>query len=248
MTWPTSRTAMPRVLAAWIRRGRDLADLADVAGRPLDLGAGDGLHRVDDDEVGLDRLDLAQHRGEIGLGGEEQRGGHRLDALGPHPDLGGRLLAADVEDVLAAAGGGAATSSSSVDLPIPGSPATRTTEPGTRPPPRTRSSSPTPVPRGRGVVDVDLGDAQRRAADRRGGGGADGRHADLGDRAPGLALAAPADPLDGGPAALGTAEPARPCRRPGCHAADGRRAHRHRSGGAPLRLGRPARPRAVGAG
>src|SRR5438270_8970591 len=39
----------------------------------------------------------------------------------------------------------AATSSSSVDLPTPGSPATRMTAPGTRPPPSTRSSSPTPL-------------------------------------------------------------------------------------------------------
>lgn len=41
----------------------------------------------------------------------------------------------------------AATSSSSVDLPTPGSPATSTTAPGTRPPPSTRSSSGTPVER-----------------------------------------------------------------------------------------------------
>src|SRR5690606_38429046 len=35
--------------------------------------------------------------------------------------------------------------SSSVDLPTPGSPPTRTTDPGTSPPPSTRSNSPTPV-------------------------------------------------------------------------------------------------------
>ena len=39
----------------------------------------------------------------------------------------------------------AATSSSKVDLPTPGSPASSTTAPGTRPSPSTRSSSPTPV-------------------------------------------------------------------------------------------------------
>src|SRR5699024_8901287 len=39
----------------------------------------------------------------------------------------------------------AATSSRSVDLPTPGSPARRTTAPGTIPPPSTRSNSPTPV-------------------------------------------------------------------------------------------------------
>lgn len=41
----------------------------------------------------------------------------------------------------------AATSSSRVDLPTPGSPASSTTAPGTRPPPSTRSSSGTPVER-----------------------------------------------------------------------------------------------------
>src|SRR5690348_6917330 len=41
----------------------------------------------------------------------------------------------------------AAAVTSSVDLPTPGSPASRTTEPATRPPPSTRSSSGTPVGR-----------------------------------------------------------------------------------------------------
>ena len=44
-----------------------------------------------------------------------------------------------------------ATSSSRVDLPTPGSPATRTTAPGTSPPPRTRSSSSTRVGTARAV-------------------------------------------------------------------------------------------------
>jgi hypothetical protein len=46
----------------------------------------------------------------------------------------------------------AATSSSRVDLPTPGSPASSTTAPGTRPPPRTRSSSSTPVGRALAIV------------------------------------------------------------------------------------------------
>ena len=49
---------------------------------------------------------------------------------------------------------------------MPGSPATRTTAPGTRPPPSTRSSSLTPVRRRRGVLDVDLADPQGRRATR----------------------------------------------------------------------------------
>ena len=46
----------------------------------------------------------------------------------------------------------AATSNSSVDLPMPGSPASRITAPGTRPPPSTRSSSRTPVERNEASV------------------------------------------------------------------------------------------------
>src|SRR5690625_1646932 len=45
----------------------------------------------------------------------------------------------------------AATSSRRVDLPAPGSPATRTTAPGTLPPPRTRPGARTPVARARAV-------------------------------------------------------------------------------------------------
>ncbi len=47
----------------------------------------------------------------------------------------------------AAAAAWDAAASSSVDLPTPGSPASRTTAPGTRPPPSTRSSSSSPVGR-----------------------------------------------------------------------------------------------------
>ena len=55
----------------------------------------------------------------------------------------------------------AATSSSSVDFPTPGSPASSTTAPGTRPPPSTRSSSDTPVGRARAVSSATS--AMRRA-------------------------------------------------------------------------------------
>ncbi len=93
-----------------------------------------------------------------------------------------------------------ATSSSSVDLPTPGSPASRTTDPGTMPPPSTRSSSGTPVGLARAGVTLivaigragssgvrglsDRSDAgQRRAAGR------------VDDRAPLTALGAAAEPL-----------------------------------------------------
>src|SRR5882757_3543927 len=64
-----------------------------------------------------------------------------------------RTCAADSSPVMyrtgAAAAAWDAAASSSVDLPTPGSPASRTTAPGTRPPPSTRSSSETPVGRAR---------------------------------------------------------------------------------------------------
>ena len=41
----------------------------------------------------------------------------------------------------------AAACSSSVDLPMPGSPPSSTSDPGTTPPPSTRSNSPMPVER-----------------------------------------------------------------------------------------------------
>ena len=55
----------------------------------------------------------------------------------------------------------------SVDLPMPGEPPSRTSEPGTRPPPSTRSSSPMPVREPRRAL--------RRCTSRSGTGAAGGR-------------------------------------------------------------------------
>ena len=58
----------------------------------------------------------------------------------------------------------------SVDLPIPGEPPSRTSEPGTRPPPSTRSSSPMPVLRrgARSALTSRSGTRPRHAARRAG--------------------------------------------------------------------------------
>ena len=101
----------------------------------------------------------------------------------------------------------AATSSSSVDLPTPGSPASRTTAPGTRPPPSTRSSSATPVARAAAASSIGTwpigtaGAVTGPAAPCVRGAAAPASAT----RAPGLALAAAPDPLGGLPAALGAA-------------------------------------------
>src|SRR5438309_2797862 len=70
----------------------------------------------------------------------------------------------------------AAHCSTNVDLPMPGSPPTRTTEPGTIPPPRTKSNSGNPV-RQRSAAPTPM-------SDRRTGGRADGSGGPLTARPP----------------------------------------------------------------
>ena len=75
---------MPRALATWISEAATSRTWRDVAGRALDLAAGDGLDRVDDERSGLTASIWPSTVAEVGLGGQEQRRGHRLDALGAH--------------------------------------------------------------------------------------------------------------------------------------------------------------------
>ncbi len=70
------------------RRGH-LADLSDVAGRPVDLDAGDGLHGVDDQQCGADPLQLPEDGAEVGLGSQVERIGQRPDPCRAQPHLGG---------------------------------------------------------------------------------------------------------------------------------------------------------------
>ena len=100
----------------------------------------------------------------------------------------------------------AATSSSRVDLPTPGSPASSSTAPGTIPPPSTRSSSAHAARRATrrcrpatcAIGTAGLVTGPGLDLDDRCG-------AELADAAPGLALAAAADPLHRRPAALDAA-------------------------------------------
>ena len=87
--------------------------------------------------------------GQRDLGGQPQQRVQGPEALGPEPDLLGRLLAREVQDLAARRPPprprpGAARWT----CRCPGSPPSSVTDPGTRPPPSTRSSSATPVGRG----------------------------------------------------------------------------------------------------
>ncbi|CAM5701494.1 hypothetical protein SFUMM280S_00790 [Streptomyces fumanus] len=54
------------------QRAGDLPDLGHAAGGAVDLGGGDGLHGVEDQQRRLHRVQVAQHGGQIGLGGQVQ--------------------------------------------------------------------------------------------------------------------------------------------------------------------------------
>ena len=87
------------------QRGRDLLDLGDTAGDAVEVGGGDGLDRVDDEQLGTHLLEVGEHGAEVGLGGEVEQLVDPAGAVGAQPDLGGRLLAGDVEGAALVAGG-----------------------------------------------------------------------------------------------------------------------------------------------
>ena len=132
---------------------RRLADLADAAGRarrarrPSRSGpkstttsAGPlGPGRLDDPPDVVLGEDPDAARGRAGQEAEARRAEADLAAAIPRPWHTARRARPRVSP--------AAAWRRSVDLPIPGSPPTSTSEPGTRPPPRTRSSS--SIPSGR---------------------------------------------------------------------------------------------------
>ena len=87
----------------------DIPHLSRSAGNSVGVLAGDGLHRVHDDQGGADLVDLPEDGPERCLGGEEQLGAKRPGASRAQVDLGDGLLCGDVEDGLARgchAGGG----------------------------------------------------------------------------------------------------------------------------------------------
>ena len=85
---------MPALLGDGDQRGGHRAHLGDPAGHALGAGRRDGLHRVEHEQTRLDRVEVAEDRFEVGLGGQEQPLVQRAEPLGAQPDLADRLLAA----------------------------------------------------------------------------------------------------------------------------------------------------------
>ena len=82
------------------------ADLGDRARRAVDVVGPHGLDRVDDGERRALGLERGQDVAEVGLGGEPERRVGEAEARGAQADLGGGLLAGDVDGGRAAGGEG----------------------------------------------------------------------------------------------------------------------------------------------
>ena len=121
---------------------------------------------------------------DIGLRGEFDRRVAEPEPLGPQPHLRDRFFAGNIGDALARlAPARQQACISRVDLPMPGSPPSRMTEPCTKPPPVTRSSSAMPEGDARRFLGL-AGQAFEREDPALGAGGA------RGDR-PAIGLAEP---------------------------------------------------------
>ena len=100
---------MPRALATWMSDAATSRTWLTLPAEPSTSALLIVCTESTMTQLGLERVDLAEHRREVGLAGEVERAGHRLDALGPGAHLRGGLLTADVEHpalaVLARAGG-----------------------------------------------------------------------------------------------------------------------------------------------
>ena len=150
VTWPTSTTATPRALASCTRRWAHSRTCTTEPGAEASSGSttvwmesitttsGCTASRRGDD-VGQHRL--GQRATARGGGRRAARPGPAPAARPPRPRRRGRAARRPAS--------AAAMASSRVDLPTPGSPPSRVTDPGTRPPPSTRSSSARPVGTGR---------------------------------------------------------------------------------------------------
>ena len=81
------------------------AHLHDAAGRRAEVGIGDGLDAVDDDELRLHGVECGDDVGKRCLGEQPQVGTERTEPFGAQAHLLGALLAADVQRARRPAGG-----------------------------------------------------------------------------------------------------------------------------------------------
>ncbi len=206
VTWPTRIVVMSRVLATRISAAATSLTWVTPPGHAVDARRPDGLHGVDDDDLGAHLLDVGQDRAEVGLGGEVELVVHAAGAVGPEPHLGGGLLAGDVEGPAVAArrlGGDLEQQGALADPRLAGQQDRGTRDQTAPEDPVELGHAAAAEPRG---LDRDLPDRHRcRRHRRRARAGRRRRGLRLGHRAPGLALTAPTHPLRGGPATLGAA-------------------------------------------
>ena len=86
---------MPRSLATATSAAVTARTWVTPPGTPVGAGRGEGLHRVEHEQARLDRVEVAEHRGQVGLGGQVEPLVQGADPFGPQPHLADRLLAAD---------------------------------------------------------------------------------------------------------------------------------------------------------
>ena len=87
---------MPRSLATAISAAATARTWVTPPGAPSTPAAAIVCTESTIEQPRLDRVDVAEHRGQVGLGGQVELVVQRADPLGAQPDLGGRLLAGDV--------------------------------------------------------------------------------------------------------------------------------------------------------
>ena len=78
--------------------GGDLSHLGHAAGATLNFRGGEGLHRVDNQQGGVDLLDMRQGGAEVGFAGQVEGVRDGADAVGAELDLRGGFLAGNVQD------------------------------------------------------------------------------------------------------------------------------------------------------
>ena len=97
VTCPTMMTGSPRSFATRMRVDATSRTWLGCPAMPSDSDGRHRLHRVDDQELGLHLVDVAEDRREVGLGGEVELVVQRAGALGAQAHLGGGLLGARVQ-------------------------------------------------------------------------------------------------------------------------------------------------------